>query len=116
MLGLGAALFECLEGFRIETRKLPGLDPLKHGPSGLAVRTGGALSGPVPVLLRTLSLIADQRNARALRRAAGICSIVGSLVTRFAWIHAGHVSVRDWREPLEISHELAASGSPDRLP
>ena len=30
-LGLGAAMFECWEGWRIESRALPGLDPLKHG-------------------------------------------------------------------------------------
>src|SRR5262249_18632021 len=41
MLGLGAALFECLEGARIEGRSLPDLDPLKHGSSGALVRTGG---------------------------------------------------------------------------
>ena len=116
MLGLGAALFECLEGLRIESRQLPDLDPLKHGPSGMAVRAGGALSGPVAAALRTLSLMTNQRNSRTLRRYAGICSLVGSLVTRFAWVHAGHVSARDWREPLGIPRELPPMKDSDPLP
>src|SRR5947207_3958945 len=47
MLGLGAAIFECWEGWRIESRQQPGLDPLKRGTSGWMARTGGALSGPL---------------------------------------------------------------------
>jgi hypothetical protein len=99
-LGLGAALFECWEGWRIESRRLPDLDPLKHGPSGWAVRAGGVLSGPVPALLRAASFGRNSGRALALRRWAGISAVLGSLITRFAWIQAGHVSARDWREPL----------------
>src|SRR5439155_22632081 len=52
MLGLGAAILECWEGWRIESRSQPALNPLRHGPSGWITRAGGVLSGPVPVLLR----------------------------------------------------------------
>jgi polysulfide reductase-like protein len=101
-LGLGAALFECWEGWRIESRRLPDLDPLKHGASGWAVRAGGVLSGPVPALLRVLSLFGSSRRSRNLRRWAAASAILGSLITRYAWVQAGHVSARDWREPLKL--------------
>jgi hypothetical protein len=105
-LGLGAALFECWEGWRIEGRELPGLDPLKHGTSGWIERAGGVLSGPVPVALRSLSLLAGKERSRNLRRWASISALAGSLITRVAWIQAGHASARDWREPLGIPHPL----------
>ena len=105
-LGLGAALFECWEGWRIEGRDLPGLDPLKHGTSGWIERAGGVLSGPVPVALRSLSLVAGKERSRNLRRWASISALAGSLITRVAWIQAGHASARDWREPLGIKDPL----------
>jgi polysulfide reductase-like protein len=106
MLGLGAAIFECWEGWRIESRQQPGLDPLKRGTSGWIVRAGGALSGPIPAALRAFSMIRGNERSRALRRWAGISAVAGSLITRIAWVHAGHVSARDWREPLEILDPL----------
>jgi len=101
MLGIGAALFEVWEGWRLESRSLAGLDPLKHGLSGSITRAGGILSGPVPIGLRALSLATGSSK---LRRWAAISAVAGSLITRFAWIQAGHVSARDWREPLGIEH------------
>jgi len=102
-LGLGAALFECWAGLRIETRHSPGLEPLKHGGSGSLTRAGGLLSGPVPAALRLMSLFSGSSNRRSLRKAAAVSAITGSLLTRIAWIYAGHVSARDWRLPLEIN-------------
>ena len=102
-LGLGAAMIECWEGWRIESRRQPGLDPLKHGTSGALVRTGGALTGPLPVALRALSMVTGKERSRRLRRWAGLSAVAGSLLTRIAWIHAGHVSAQDWRVPLGIS-------------
>ena len=101
-LAMGAALFECWEGWRIESRRVPHLNPLKEGLSGWAIRAGGVLSGPVPAVLRALSIAGGRRRSRSLRRWAGISSIVGSLVTRVAWVHAGHVSAQDWRTPLRL--------------
>jgi len=37
-----------------------------------------------------------------LRRWAALSAIAGSLLTRIAWIQAGQVSAKDWREPLGI--------------
>jgi hypothetical protein len=100
-LGLGAAIFETWEGSLIESRGHEYLDPLKHGPSGWITRTGGALAGPIPTLLRAASLFASQERSQSLRRSASWCSIIGSLVTRIGWIYAGHESARDWRLQLE---------------
>ncbi len=100
-LGIGAAIFETWEGLRIESRPHPSLEPLKHGTSGFITRAGGALSGPIPLVLRAASLFSGQKKAASLRRLAGASAIVGSLVTRFAWIQAGHVSARNWKLPLE---------------
>jgi formate-dependent nitrite reductase membrane component NrfD len=101
-LGLGAAIFESWEGLRIEARAHVHLDPLKHGTSGWITRAGGILSGPIPLLLRILSAFGSRHRSTNLRRYAAISAIVGSLITRIAWIRAGHASARDWRQPLEI--------------
>jgi hypothetical protein len=100
-LALGAAIFETFEGLRIETRSHTELDPLKHGASGWITRTGGILSGPLPLLLRTAGMLAEGKRARSLRRFASWSAVAGSLLTRIAWIYAGHVSAQDWRLPLQ---------------
>ena len=100
-LGLGAAIFETWEGLRIEGRSHEELDPLKHGLSGWITRAGGALSGPIPLALRIAGLFGGSRRSQSLRRWAAWSSIAGSLVTRVAWVYAGHVSARDWKLPLQ---------------
>ncbi len=102
-LGMGASAIEMIEGFNIEISRKPAMGPLKHGRSGLITRIGGVLSGPVPLVLRVAAAFAGRRRSRQLRRAAAISSIAGSMLTRIAWVHAGHVSARDWRLPLEGS-------------
>jgi len=101
-LALGAAVFETWEGFSIERRSDPALDPLKHGTSGLITRTGGVLSGPIPLILRTMSLFGSKKRSSSLRRLAAASSVAGSLITRIAWINAGHVSARNYKLPLRI--------------
>ncbi len=101
-LGLGAAIFELWEGLRIEGRSHSHLDPLKHGRSGWLTRAGGALSGPLPFALRAISAFSGRKRCSRLRKWAAMSAIAGSLITRIAWIHAGHASARNWREPLEI--------------
>jgi hypothetical protein len=102
MLGLGAALWESWEGLRIESRQEPALEPLKRGPSGTVTRIGALLAGPVPAALRVMGLLAGRRRSNSLRTAASVSAVAGSLLTRIAWIYAGHVSARDWKLPLEI--------------
>ena len=101
-LGLLASAVESAEGIRIETGTSIAADPVKHGASGWIIRTGGVLSGPIPLGLRIASLFTPRPTSRKLRRIAAGCSLAGSLITRYAWVHAGHVSARDWRIPLEI--------------
>ena len=94
-LGLGAAMFEVWEGFRVESRFHPDLDPLKHGASGWITRTGGLLSGPIPALLRVGAVIGrngSNKRSLELRRWAAWSAIAGSLLTRFAWMQAGRES------------------------
>lgn len=100
-LALGASLFESFEGLRIESRSQTHLDPLKRGTSGLVTRAGGVLSGPIPTFLRVASLFGGKQRSKSLRRWAAWSAIAGSVLTRFAWVHAGHVSARDWKLPLQ---------------
>ena len=100
-LGMGAAAIETLEGLHIESKRKPVMEPLKRGRSGLITRVGDVLSGPVPLLLRIAAGFAPRRRSRQLRRAAAISSIMGSLLTRVAWIQAGHESAVNWRLPLK---------------
>ncbi len=102
VLGLLASGVEAAEGVRIETNPRVVTEPLKHGYSGWIIRTGGMLSGPIPLGLRLASLFTPRETSRKLRRIAAASSIAGSLITRMAWIEAGHASARDWRLPLEI--------------
>jgi formate-dependent nitrite reductase membrane component NrfD len=101
-LGIGAAAIETLEGVNIEVSRKPAVEPLRRGTSGLITRIGGVLSGPVPLALRIAAAFARKRRSRSLRKAAAVSSLVGSMMTRIAWVHAGHVSARDWRLPLGI--------------
>ena len=102
-LGLGAAIFETMEGIHLESRGHSHLNPLKQGPSGWITRTGGALAGPIPTALRAASFFASQERSQSLRKWAAWSSVMGSLVTRIGWIAAGRASARDWKLPLENS-------------
>ncbi len=104
-LGLLAAGFESWQGLHIETHEnKPAMEPLKHGFNGWITRAGGALSGPAPLVFRLAALITG---SRGIRRAASYSALAGSLITRYAWIRAGHASAKDYRLPLEIPAERA---------
>ncbi len=90
VLGVGAAAVETSIGIGLERRDRRSLDALKRGTSGALVRAGGVLSGPVPLLLRIFG-----RRSPALRRAAAVSALAGSLLTRIGWVAAGHASSRD---------------------
>lgn len=96
-LGVGSALVETGMGASIELNPDPAMEPLKHGPSGWFIRFGGVLSGPVPLILRAFSFFASRKHASRLRKCAAVSSVVGSAITRAAWIHAGHISARESR-------------------
>jgi hypothetical protein len=67
-LGLGAAIFESLPSIETERALL---------------RIAGALSGPIPLFLRLLGA----------RKGAAASTLLGSLMTRFAWVEAGKASI-----------------------
>src|SRR5256712_5950873 len=56
-LGLGAAIFECMEELRIETHRLACLYPLRKGQSAHVGGVGGGRSGPVSLGLRVMSFL-----------------------------------------------------------
>ena len=95
LLGIGASAIETLEGVHLETTHEPTLEPLKRGSSGLITRIGGLLSGPLPLGLRLIAIFADKRTSAKLRRAAAVCGITGSLLTRVGWVRAGHLSAKE---------------------
>jgi formate-dependent nitrite reductase membrane component NrfD len=103
-IGIGATVVETAIGVSLELGKEPATEPLHHGPTGWTMRVAGLLSGPVPLVLRLLSLTASPRSARGvkLRKAAAISSIAGSLITRWAWVYAGRASSKDPKVPLQL--------------
>ena len=96
-LGMGAAITETAVGAKIETKRDASEAPLRRGKSGLLIRLGGVLSGPVPLALRVASLFMKPKHAQKVRKYAAVSAIVGSAITRVAWIQAGHVSARESR-------------------
>jgi formate-dependent nitrite reductase membrane component NrfD len=99
LLGLAASAYEVTEGTLIESNHDRVNRPLQKGKSGWIVRAGGLLSGPVPFLLRLAYAITGKKK---LRQTAAVCSIAGSLLTRFGWVEAGKASARDYAVPLEL--------------
>jgi formate-dependent nitrite reductase membrane component NrfD len=95
-IGMVAASFETMTGARIELSDDLESEPLRHGASGTAIRIGGVLSGPVPLLLRMFGA-----RSRKMRRLAAASTIVGSVITRLAWVAAGRASARDPRPALQ---------------
>ena len=95
-LGLAAAAFETYTGIEIESCDDIESEPLRRGPTGLTTRIGGFFSGPLPLALRLLGI----RSKRA-RRAASASALLGSLITRIAWIEAGKASAADPRPLLK---------------
>ncbi len=97
MLGLAAAAFETYVGYRIESDGGIESEPLKRGPTGITTRIGGMFSGPLPLLLRIVGF-----GSKRFRSAAAASTLLGSLITRFAWVEAGRASARDVRTPLAL--------------
>jgi formate-dependent nitrite reductase membrane component NrfD len=84
-LATAAAAFETWTGWRIEVQGGVESQPLTRGATGVTTRIGGMFSGPLPLILRAIG----SRNART---AAAASALLGSLITRIAWIEAGKSS------------------------
>jgi len=65
--------------------------------------------------LRLVAAFSGRDRSRSLRRLASASSIAGSLITRFAWVQAGHASAKNYRLPLELP-EKASGGTLTSLP
>jgi hypothetical protein len=100
VLALSAAAFETYTGIEIESDRSIDSEPLRHGVTGTTIRIGGLFSGPLPLALRLLGI----RSKRA-RRAAAASALLGSLITRVAWIEAGKASAADPRPLLRPSQK-----------
>jgi Polysulfide reductase len=112
MMGILASGYETWEGYHLEMRTDPALKPLRRGAAGWVTRAGGVLSGPLPLLLRLVG-----GRSRRIRKLAAISTVVGSILTRYGWVHAGRASARDWRLPLEIEEKAAEPKPfPERKP
>ena len=107
LLGLASCVYETAQGAVIEIEQSRVNQPLKRGRSGLTVRLGGLLSGPLPLALRLAYSISGNKK---IRRAAAISSIAGSLLTRFGWLSAGKASARDASLPLQANKIVRAQG------
>ncbi len=101
-IALGAAAVETAMEISMELSSTSGTTTLRAGTSGWAMRGAGLLSGPVPLVLRLLSS-KSKSTKRGLRRAAAVSSLAGSLLTRWAWIHAGKLSADDPSVPLQLN-------------
>lgn len=106
-LGLFSAALESWEGIDLLRTHNRAVGPAKQHLSGVLIQAAGILSGPLPIVLRILA--APRRRTRLLRRAAAWCGILGSLCMRYGWVHAGTLSSRDWKIPLQIQTEAASS-------
>jgi Polysulphide reductase, NrfD len=95
-IGIAAASFETVTGARIELSRDVESEPLRRGATGTLTRIGGVLSGPIPLLLRIFG-----GHSKKTRRLAAASTIVGSVITRLAWVAAGRASARDPRVALQ---------------
>jgi hypothetical protein len=100
VLALAASAFETYTGIEIESDRTIDSEPLRRGVTGASIRIGGFFSGPLPLALRLLGI----RSKRA-RRAAAASALLGSLITRVAWIEAGKASAADPRPFLRPSQK-----------
>ena len=89
ILGFITAGLEIVYEALFEIRK-PKVDaPLHQGRSGIAFRIAGLLEGPTALALRII-----WGSHPGGRRAAAVCFLAGSLLSRYAWIWAGRVSAK----------------------
>lgn len=95
VLALAAAAFETYTGIEIESDRTIDSEPLRRGGSGITTRIGGFFSGPLPVALRLFGI-----SSKRARRAAAASALLGSLLTRIAWVEAGKASAADPRPHL----------------
>jgi len=90
ILGFVASGIETLIEIMLQVWKRPVDAPLHHGRSGRTLLVAGLLEGPAALLLRIFF-----GSVPAGRYAAAATFLVGALLSRYAWIWAGHASASD---------------------
>jgi len=90
ILGFVSSGVETLIDIFLEVRKRPVDAPLHHGRSGNTLRIAGFLEGPAALLLRAFF-----GSSHTGRYAAAVCFLLGSVLSRYAWIWAGRASAHD---------------------
>ena len=99
-IGFAAAGVETLIGLLLELRHDRVQAPLHHGKSGWTMRVAGALEGPIALLIRIF-----WHGSASGRWAAGICFLIGSVSSRYAWVWAGRASAHDPHALFEEENE-----------
>jgi Polysulphide reductase, NrfD len=90
ILGFVASGIETLIEIFLGVRKRAVDAPLHHGRSGKTLRIAGLLEGPAAFLLRAFF-----GSSHTGRYAASVCFLLGSVLSRYAWIWAGRASAHD---------------------
>jgi Polysulphide reductase, NrfD len=100
LIGFAASGIETLVGGIIEVRTDAVNLPLHHGRSGWTMRIGGVLEGPIALVVRIF-----WGSLPMGREAAAICFLIGALISRYAWIWAGHASVQNPETLFQIQRK-----------
>jgi hypothetical protein len=99
-IGFVASGIETLVGGIIEARRDAVNRPLHHGRSGWTMRVGGVLEGPVALVVRIF-----WGSTPVGREVAAICFLIGALISRYAWIWAGHASGQDTETLFQLQRK-----------
>ena len=90
VLGITGAIAVTALAVLTDFRRDPVSKPLVSGMSGVTSRLGDVFSGPIPLVLRLAVGMVP-----AARLVAATFAVLGSLLTRFAWVAAGRESSKD---------------------
>jgi hypothetical protein len=92
-IGLAVSAIETAVGVWLElTRSNAQARVLAHGESGLLMRTAGLLTGPSALVLRLAGWW----------QLAAVSFLIGAVLSRYGWLHAGRASARDPEETLAL--------------
>jgi hypothetical protein len=105
ILGYFTAGLETVFEVMFEVRKSPVDAPLHEGRSGNLFRIAGFLEGPLALLIRMVW--GSSNNGRY---AAGLCFMIGALLSRYAWIWAGRASAK--QPDVQFAQQRAGGSKP----
>jgi hypothetical protein len=90
-IGLAVSAVETGVGAWLElTRRDAEARSLTRGESGVLIRLAGICTGPATLMLRIMGW----------REVAAVCFLLGAVLSRYGWLHAGRASARDPEETL----------------